>query len=57
MKSYSRENVRKITKTGSGSFYVIIPKEIVRALKWRERQKVKVKKEGRGIKISDWKKR
>ncbi|MCK5319813.1 hypothetical protein KAJ61_00305 [Candidatus Parcubacteria bacterium] len=56
MKSYSYKNVRKLTKTGSGSYYCIIPKEFIRDLGWSERQKFVVKKIGKKIVIEDWEK-
>jgi antitoxin component of MazEF toxin-antitoxin module len=56
MKKYSNENIRKITKTGRGSCYVIIPKEIMKELNWKERQKVSVKIDRKRVVISDWKK-
>lgn len=51
-------NIRKLSKSGgnSGSICVTLPIEIVRALKWKEKQKVVVKKRGNGILIADWKK-
>ena len=49
-------NIRKITKSGGGSFYVTIPIEFMRELKWRERQKVIGKKRVKGLTIIDWKK-
>ena len=55
MKSYSKENIRKITKTGSGSYYIIVPKEMIKELGWKERQKVILKRIGKDIKISDFK--
>ncbi len=48
-------NIRKITKSGSGSFYITLPIELVRELKLKERQKMVVKKKGKGILIEDWK--
>lgn len=46
-------NVQKVKKT----YYVSIPVEIMREFKWQERQKVVVKKSGKGkIIITDWKK-
>ena len=51
----TQKNIRKIGRIG-GSFSVTLPIELVKQLKWRERQKVVVKKRGRGIIISDWKK-
>jgi bifunctional DNA-binding transcriptional regulator/antitoxin component of YhaV-PrlF toxin-antitoxin module len=50
------KNIRKLTKTGRHSICVTIPIEIVRKLKWKEKQKVVVKKSGSKIVISDWKK-
>jgi antitoxin component of MazEF toxin-antitoxin module len=50
-----KEGIRKISKTGGGSFYVTIPIEVMRELKWKERQKVVVKKQGKKIIIIDWK--
>ena len=50
-----QKNIRKIFKNGS-SYAVTLPIEIVRELKLREKQKVVVKKRGKGILITDWKK-
>ena len=49
------KNIRKILKSGD-SYAITIPIEIVRELKWREKQKVVVKKRGKGVSIVDWKK-
>ncbi len=49
------KNIRKI-QNSKGSYYVTLPKEIVRALHWKERQKVVFKKKGNSIIISDWEK-
>ena len=49
------KNIRKIVKSGD-SYAVTLPIEIVREFKWREKQKVVVKKRGKSIIISDWKK-
>lgn len=49
------KNIRKITKSGN-SYAITIPIEIMREFKWREKQKVTVKKRGKSIIISDWKK-
>ena len=54
MKKYSNDNVRKLSKTGSESYYVVIPKEFIKDLNWQERQKLKVKKSGKRIIIEDW---
>jgi len=50
-----KRNVRNIQRFKE-SYYVTLPIEIVRELKWKERQKVVVKMRGRGIAIADWKK-
>ena len=49
------ENVRKIVKNGRASYYINLPKDIVRELKWRERQKLVVRREGERIIVEDWK--
>lgn len=52
-----QQNIRKLTKMGGGkSFGITLPISIIRKLRWRERQKLVVKKRGQGILISDWKK-
>lgn len=50
------KNIRKITRIGKTSLAVTLPVEIARELKWKEKQKVKVKKVRGGILIKDWKK-
>lgn len=48
------KNIRKILKNGD-SYAVTLPIELVRELKWKEKQKVMVKKRGKGLTIVDWK--
>ncbi|PLX27280.1 hypothetical protein C0583_04105 [Candidatus Parcubacteria bacterium] len=50
------KNIRKLVKTGGSSITVTLPIEIVRKLKWREKQKVVVEQKGSTIVIKDWKK-
>ena len=50
------ENVRKIVKNGRGSYYINIPKEVFKDLRWKERQNVVVEKVGKKIVIEDWEK-
>ena len=50
------KNIRKLGKSGGKSITVTLPIEIIRELKWRDGQKVVVKKRGDGIIIVDWKK-
>lgn len=48
------KNIRKLTKIGGRSYGVIIPIGFIRALKWRERQKLTVRKVGKKLIIEDW---
>jgi len=48
--------IRKIIKNGAGTYYVSIPKEIMKELKLRERQKVVIRKSRQSIVINDWEK-
>ena len=50
------KNIRKLTRVGNTSIGLTLPIEIVRKLKWREKQKVVVKLRGKTITIKDWKK-
>lgn len=50
------QNIRKLTKVGRQSIAVTLPIEIVRELKWKEKQKVVVKRVKGGVMIKDWKK-
>ena len=52
----SDKNIRKLSRIGDHSLGLTLPIEIVRELKWREKQKVVVKKKGKGILITDWQK-
>jgi hypothetical protein len=48
-------NIRKLTKISGGSSYAItLPIEFVRELKWRERQKLVVRKSGKKLIVEDW---
>lgn len=48
------DNIRKLTKVGRQSMAVTLPIEMVRKLKWREKQKVIVKKSGKKLIFEDW---
>jgi hypothetical protein len=48
--------IRNIQRS-KGSYYIIIPIDIIRELGWKERQKVIVEQTaGKKIEIKDWKK-
>jgi len=51
---FEKRNIRKLTKTGGHSIGLTIPIDVIRALKWKERQKVVVKKIGKRLIIKDW---
>lgn len=55
-KRSDKKNIRKLTKTGGWSLGITIPIEMIRDLRWKERQKVVVKKVGKKIVIEDWSK-
>jgi len=51
-------NIRKLTRMGGGrSIGVTLPIEMVKELKWREKQKVVIDKRGDRIIIKEWKKK
>jgi len=58
MRKLEEKNVRKLTRMGTRgtSVGLTLPIEMVRELKWKERQKVIVKKVRGGMLIKDWKK-
>jgi len=49
------KNLRKLLKIGKTSLAVTLPIEMTNALKWKEKQKVKVARKGSKLIISDWK--
>lgn len=58
IKKLKDKNIRKLMRMGraGSSLGLTLPKEIVSHLKWKERQKVVVKRIPGGIAIKDWKK-
>jgi len=49
-------NIRKLGRVGRGAtMMVTLPIELVRELKWREKQKVVITKRGDKLIIEDWK--
>ncbi len=51
-----KEYIRKITKVAKRSYAVVIPKELIIELGWRERQKVVLSRRGKKIIVADWEK-
>ena len=54
-KKLEERSIRKLLRNTGGTMLVSLPIEIVRELKWRDGQKVVIKKRGQGISIVDWK--
>ena len=50
-----KRHERKIQKATNGSYRITLPIEVIRELRWRDGQKIVVKKRGQGIAIEDWK--
>lgn len=55
MRKITNQNTRKITRVGMGSLAVTLPKDLVKDLGWKEKQKVVVKRAHGGLLIKDWK--
>ena len=52
-----KEISRKLGTTGkTNSYFVIIPKDVIRNLNWRKGQRVVVEQQGKRIVIEDWRK-
>lgn len=47
--------IRKVTRVGKRSLAVVLPAEIVKDLKIREKQKMIISIKGKSIIIKDWK--
>ena len=47
----------KIMKISRYSYGLVIPKDFIKKLKWKEKQKISLKLKEKNIIISDWKKR
>ena len=50
------KNIRKLSRVGNHSLGLTLPIEIVKKLKWKEKQKVVVNLKGSTIHIKDWRK-
>jgi len=51
--------IMKLRKVSTHSYAVTVPKEIIKELNWRERQKIDISfdRKKKEIKLKDWKKR
>jgi len=51
------QEIRKIAVTGPyGTYFISLPKKMIRQLNWRKGEKKVVNLEGKTIRISDWEK-
>lgn len=50
-----QESIRTLSKAGTGSYQVTLPIGLVRALGWKEGQRVVVKGSGKKLTVEDWK--
>ena len=51
----TEKNIRKLTRAGKTSLSVTIPIEMIRQLKWREKQKVVIALKGETLTVKDFK--
>jgi len=49
------EEERRLLANSTGSYMVSLPIELVRNLKWRQGQKLTIRKSGEKLVIEDWK--
>lgn len=56
-RKFAKRNIRKNTKVGKTSLAVTLPVEFMKALAWRDGQRVVIKRKGAQLIISDWKSR
>jgi hypothetical protein len=56
MRKLNKQHIRKLGRVAKGSsFFITLPIEMIRDLKWRGKQKLIVKKKGKKLIIEDWK--
>ena len=48
------DTIRKIVKNGAGTYYVSIPKQLMKKLRWKEKQKVVISEKGKTLIVKDW---
>jgi len=53
-KKIVHKDTRKIQKQANGSTTIALPAELLRELKWKDKQVVLVKKRGAGILVEKW---
>lgn len=53
-RSIEERMIRKLSRHPRGTMFVSIPKELVRALGWKGKQKVVFKRSGKRLILEDW---
>lgn len=49
------QETRKLTVTGTGrSYYITLPKWMIKQLKWKKGQRLSVTLRGKTVRIKDW---
>lgn len=52
----AKQEIRKISTTGPGStYYITLPREMIKKLKWKKGEKKVISLDGKNITIRDWK--
>ena len=53
----NNEEIRKIAVTGPyGTYFISLPKKLIKSLKWKKGEKKVISQEGDSIVIKDWEK-
>lgn len=51
----TKEHIRKLTVTGANNtYYLTLPKDVIRELKWKKGEKKVIRLDGKQIIIEDW---
>lgn len=50
----SSQPIRKLSKSGRGSYYVTLPLKLIQKKGWQKGQKLVVKEQGAAFIIEDW---
>ncbi len=51
----SEQEIRNITQNSTGTYQITIPKKLISELRWRQGQKVTVRRSGDSLTVADWK--
>lgn len=54
VRTAGKQHIRTVQKTNTGTYTISLPIELVRKLRWQERQRVTVRRSGNKLVIEDW---